>query len=237
MIELTDFYQDWTDKRLSKIIDIFGKDWFLGKEVLELGAHHGKMGIELMKLGANVYFADVREDNLEIIKQSLPMEVNTISLDQNENYDINDQFGNVKKFDLILHMSILCHLENWKNDLSRIMNHTGVMLLETMVNPSKGGEDEFFDVPKNDYGVYTGRSSKFTQESVEKVMTDLGYKYFRFDTDDLDTNWTWNIRRKLIKNIYSWNYDKIQRGVYEDHFQNNNVVGMPQFRRMWLVLK
>ena len=60
-------FKDWTEKRVRKIISIFGKDWFHHKKILELGACHGDVGLEFLKLGADVLFTDARESNLKIL--------------------------------------------------------------------------------------------------------------------------------------------------------------------------
>ena len=95
------FYDEWKNKRVNKIENIFGRDWFCGKSVLELGAAHGDIGLHFLKLGADVLFADVRIEHLRTINQKL-FELNhspkTIVLDQNKRYDLD------RKFDLILHL-------------------------------------------------------------------------------------------------------------------------------------
>ena len=82
------FYEDWYKKRVSKIINIFGQDWFAGKNILELGACYGDIGIELTKLGAEVTFADAREENLDVIKNKFKIynySPNLLLLNQEEN--------------------------------------------------------------------------------------------------------------------------------------------------------
>ena len=41
--------------------------------------------------------------------------------------------SNKKKFDLILHLGTLYHVENWRNDLKCALRHGDLMILETMV--------------------------------------------------------------------------------------------------------
>ena len=131
------FYDEWKNKRVNKIENIFGRDWFCGKSVLELGAAHGDIGIHFLKLGADVLFADVRIEHLRNINQKL-FELNhntkTIVLNQNKRYDLE------RKFDLILNTGVLYHLENWKQDLECAMNHTNVMILESVVSMKKDKE-------------------------------------------------------------------------------------------------
>ena len=66
-----DFFTEHKNNRVQKIISIYGSDWFKGKSILELGACHGDIGIEFIKLGAEVTFCDIREENLNEIINSL----------------------------------------------------------------------------------------------------------------------------------------------------------------------
>ena len=210
------FYDEWKNKRVNKIENIFGRDWFCGKSVLELGAAHGDIGLHFLKLGADVLFADIRIEHLRTINQKL-FELNhspkTIVLDQNKRYDLD------RKFDLILHTGVLNHLDDWRQDLECAINHTNLMILESMVSV------------KN----YV---SNFSQEDVENHLSDLGCKFFRFDTSDLNTDWSWDSDllgvNLLTKHIYDWNYEQYEMGYYKiNHSKKDNI----HFRRMWLVLK
>jgi 2-polyprenyl-3-methyl-5-hydroxy-6-metoxy-1,4-benzoquinol methylase len=47
-------------------------------------------------------------------------------INQNQPYDLKQQF------DLVLHLAVLCHIENWKQDLESALKHTNLMFLESM---------------------------------------------------------------------------------------------------------
>ena len=235
------FYDEWKNKRVNKIENIFGRDWFCGKSVLELGAAHGDIGLHFLKLGADVLFADVRIEHLRTINQKL-FELNhntkTIVLNQNKRYDLE------RKFDLILNTGVLYHLENWKQDLECAMNHTNVMILESVVSMKKDKELKIYksDMMRESMKEYAGisdeRFSDFSQEDVENHLSDLGCKFFRFDTSELNTDWSWDSDllgiNLLTKHIYDWNYEQYEMGYYKiNHSKKDNI----HFRRMWLVLK
>ena len=235
------FYDEWKNKRVNKIENIFGRDWFCGKSVLELGAAHGDIGIHFLTLGADVLFADVRIEHLRTINQKL-FELNhntkTIVLNQNKRYDLE------RKFDLILNTGVLYHLENWKQDLECAMNHTNVMILESVVSMKKDKELKIYksDMMRESMKEYAGisdeRFSDFSQEDVENHLSDLGCKFFRFDTSELNTDWSWDSDllgiNLLTKHIYDWNYEQYEMGYYKiNHSKKDNI----HFRRMWLVLK
>ncbi len=227
------FYQHYTQKRLRKIIDVMGKDWFEKKRILELGASHGDIGVELMKLGADVVFSDVRKEHLDGIKEKIFFEPETVIVDQNQPYDLNQQF------DLVLHLAVLCHVENWKQDLESALKHTNVMFLESAVDPRKGAPDSYNPPSNFPYDGYNCKQPLFTQESVERVLTDLGCKFIRFDNADLNGSWSWLTKDTMIKQVYDWTYESlphyIQKEIMSNSYQDINY--KLHFRRMWLVLK
>jgi hypothetical protein len=214
------FYQEWTNKRVNRIVDIFGASWFNDKTVLELGAAHGDIGIELLKLGADVTFSDARYEHLNSIGDKLnefAFMPKTQLIDQNKPYEMG------KKFDLVLHLGVLYHIENWKQDLECALNHTNTMILETLVSPSKVTDHPI-------YGTYKCKSPNLTQELIEGHLTDLGCKFIRYDTAELDSVGQW--LQPDIKNnhFYSWNENWIP-------IKHPNPKDMNHYRRFWLVLR
>jgi hypothetical protein len=205
------FFEDWNQKRLDKIIKIFGKNWFFSKKILELGACHGNVGLELIKLGALVYFTDARQENLNRIKEK-----NIRVLDQNYPYDLK------MKFDLIIHMGVLNHLENWKQDLKCALSHSDKMILESLVLGKKQ-KDYCLDDNKNNlkYSSFNSKNSYFTQESVEKEIKKIGFNFIRMDDKNL------NSYSNTLNLIYDWTYEE----------ENNNFKIPTMKRRMWLVTK
>jgi hypothetical protein len=220
------FYENWYKKRVKKIIDIFGEDWFPAKKVLELGACHGDIGCELLKLGAEVSFTDVRPEHLEEIKERFkdydytPM---TAMVNQNFDYEFDCQF------DLTLHFGVLSHIENWKNDLVTAMKFSNCMLLDTVVNPIQGAEDSLREPSNYKYDGLDCKEPLFTQESVEIHLTNIGCKYLRLDTNTLNTDWSWVRNGEYIRHVYDWDYSN-----YESYRRGNHQV---HFRRFWIVLK
>ncbi len=219
------FYENWYKNRVNKIIDIFGKSWFKQKEILELGSCHGDIGIKLLELGSKVHFSDVRQEYLDTIISRLK-EYNfnpTVSLiNQNNDYSFN------KKFDLVLNLGVLYHLDNWKNDLKCSLSHSNIMILESKVCPIRNTKDTTIDTFNFNYGSYNCKTPVFTQESVENELTNLGCKFIRFDDSALNCN-GWFNENFLDLHIYDWTYEKYERGVY-------NIGSNIHFRRFWLVL-
>lgn len=211
------FYQAWTNKRVKRIVDIFGASWFNDKTILELGAAHGDIGIEFLKLGADVTFSDARYEHLNSIGDKLnefSFRPNTQLINQNRPYELG------KNFDLVLHLGVLYHIENWKQDLECALNHTNTMILETMVSPSPVTDNPL-------YGTYKCKSPELTQEGIEQHLTDLGCKFIRYDTAELDSVGQWLTPDIKNNHYYSWGKNYI----------TTNTSDMNHYRRFWLVLK
>lgn len=224
------FYKDWVDCRVNQIISILGKGWFGGKNVLELGACYGDIGMELVRYGADVLFTDARQDNLKVISAKYPFAnftPNTLTLDQNYPYNLN------RKFDLVIHFGALCHVENWKQDLKCAMDHTPLMFLETIVSPYQGPDGLINTGDRNYMGSPNGYQSIFTAESVEEVLSSLGCKYLRLDSKELNTEWSWMGDQHLIRHVYDWTTSNID-SYYNESLKYQQKI---HFRRMWLVIK
>tara|TARA_R100000963_G_scaffold25819_1_gene17628 strand:- start:226 stop:903 length:678 start_codon:yes stop_codon:yes gene_type:complete len=220
-------FKDWTEKRVRKIISIFGKDWFHHKKILELGACHGDVGLEFLKLGADVLFTDARGSNLKILHDKLN-EINfspkTKIIDQNKEYKLNEQYN------LVLHLGVLYHVKNWKKDLENCLKHTNKLILESLVHPVKSLKSTTENSFIYKYNSIDGVEPIFTQESVEKHLLKLGCKFLRLDTSDLNTDWSWMNENRRVRKIYDWTYESVNSYIFD---QNDST----QFRRMWVVLK
>lgn len=220
------FYNEWTTTRINKIINIFGKKWFDDKKILELGAAHGDIGIEFLKIGSHVCFSDGRKENLQSIVDKLNphnYKPDVQLIDQNTAWSLD------KQFDLILHLGTLWHIENWQQDLERSLMHSNTMILETMVNPTFGQEPANFEHPCDDYGPLNQVGSFFTQEAVESELTKLGCKFIRFDDPELNTSgWAYNSIK--LTTTYDWNYNDLC-------IKTSSPSHMNHYRRFWLVLK
>ena len=228
------FYNIWFQKRLKKVVDILGKDWFVGKSILELGACHGDFGLEFIKMGSKVTFCDARIEHLKSIKQKLYDEFagmpnidgtyndpfsKLIQLDQNYEYTFD------YKYDLVLHFGLLYHIENWKQDLKCALETSNLMFLETVVSPIKI-EMEPIRIDY-EYAGYNCIEPIFSEEEVEEVLNNCGAKFIRFDSKDLN-NSGWSDEECILHNVYDWNAKN-----HTLYYQKDQT----HFRRFWLVLK
>lgn len=237
------FYKEWHEKRLAKIIEIFGEDWFKGKNIVELGACHGDLGIDLMNLGSTVLFTDAREEHLLKMKERLGYVPQYKIINQNDPYSLD-------AYDLVLHMGVLYHLSNWEEDLMCALQNNDTMILETMVNPRRTEIYHYFPSAQHEYMDFHSSRAFITQEHIEKFLNSIGYSFERIDSPDLNCGFSWSGSDSLIRHIYDWDYDKIESGVYdeplgimqdkphEDYYvTHNDLTYTVHFRRMWLVNK
>jgi len=225
------FYEDWFKKRVNKVINIFGKDWFVNKSILELGACHGDIGIEFLKLGADVTFSDARAQSLYAIKDKINLTPKTIVLDQNKPYKLN------KKFDIVLHFGMLQYIEDWRSDLKCALDHTDKLILETYVHPIKDSEEFFLESENHHYSDTGSRNVRFTQEAIEEFLIKQNCKFIRLDTSELNCDYNWSYETGKIRHLYDWTYEKFNTGIYNDPEWVNGVRYETHFRRMWLIIK
>lgn len=234
----TVFYEKWKNNRIQKIVDLFGENWFPGKKILDLGCAHGDFGKHFLHLGSNVLFADINEDYLKQIIKDLDAEnydARTVKFDQNLEYNIKE------KFDLVLHLSVLYHIENWKQDLKCALSHTNTMILETKVNPfplNHLQNKTIFTSPQSSYS-NNNQNIKLlvNQETIEEELKKLGCKFFRLDHTSLNTNWSWDTNDILLRHLYDWDYEYSIAEVSKKNRLNCNARTETHFRRMYLVLK
>lgn len=223
-------HEDWYKKRLQKILNIFGKDWFAGRQILELGACHGNIGIELAKLGAVVTFADVRNEHLESIDDKIKnygIKYFLKNLNQEEKYNLE------QTYDLTLHLGVLNHLINWRQDLECSLNSSKLMILETLVNPVMVPDMVKNINPLEFMKQYHGLQEKISyvcQESIETQIKKNNCSFIRFDNEELDSNISWD--GTLMKHVFSWDYNNKVKS-----FMKNGEYVNVQHRRFWLICK
>ena len=218
------FHDDWTNKRVSKIVNIFGKNWFYGKNILELGSCHGDVGIQFLKLGANVHFTDARAWNLSILSDNLKsysLTPNTSIVNQENEYHLGD-------YDLVIHMATLCHISNWRQDLRSAVNHAKTIILETSVMPVEGIHEREYSPYNHNYGPFTTDMMKeFTEDAVEDELRSLGCQFLKITDSELNS-YGWSGTNVMYHNVYDWTYENVKKSTSFEIFSH---------RRMWLVVK
>lgn len=226
--------------RVDRVVKLFGEDWFKGKNILELGACTGKVGKKFEELGAIVTYADARQTWLDQIDSDRKYRI-----DQNTEWNIG------KKFDLIIHWSVLYHLGYWQRDLRCCMEHTDKMILETGVRPipwvddgEDGGEPQYIrtsqrpDNLERKFNGVDGWWTIATPDIIEKELIDIGWTVEDISDSSLDTEDFQQIIEKghptrgdspkYQRHIYSWTDDN---WTEFDSIEPYSTM----YRRMWYV--
>ena len=208
-------YDEWRMKRINKIVSLLGEDFFKDKEVLELGCGWGDVGLYFENLGAKLTFADAREEHLSEVRKHSP-EASVIQVDQDKNWNLE------KKFDLIIHMGVLYHLANWKQDLRCALKHSDLMILESIVANDESDSYEYINnEPKGYDQAFNKIGCRPSAAYIEKELADMNYKFTRFDTSDMNSD----------VHEYDWVVNNLGD---QPRRPDNRIRG---YRRFWLVEK
>src|SRR5436190_2573113 len=157
-------YDLWRAKRLATIIEWFGPQWFLGKRILEIGAGYGDIGRVFHGLGARVTFSDGRTEYVETMKRRLPMvnPARIVVMDAEHGIPLGP-------FDLIVHLGVLYHLDNWQRSLNDAAKRAPFMVLESEVCDS---DDPALELKVEERGydqALHGHGTRPSAAMVEKV--------------------------------------------------------------------
>lgn len=171
-------YLEWNQKRIKGIIDFYSHKFFFYKKICDLGCGYGDISASLLRLGADVTAIDARQEHLKIINKKYP-EIKTVKADLDKGIpNLN------KKFDLILDLDLICHINNYEQHLKQVCSMTTHLILETAVCDS---EDEFKCVSiaenKNNYdAAFNGNGSRPSVAAIERVLRECGMDYRRMDS-------------------------------------------------------
>lgn len=166
-------YGEWTQKRIDALIREYGKSWFEGKTVLEIGCGHGEIGLALMGWGADVTFSDIVEEFLAYIVQK-NKQAKTVLHDCNTPWPF-------KHFDVIINFGLLYHVHDPKQLLIDCVRSCDDLILESKtydtpeLTPVQIVEDGGFGGAPDHIGTTFGAAF------VESVLDQTGAKYRQID--------------------------------------------------------
>ncbi|HEY5267662.1 MAG TPA: class I SAM-dependent methyltransferase [Candidatus Saccharimonadales bacterium] len=203
-------YHDWNQKRIKFIVDFYGHKFFYSKKVLDLGAGYGDIGGVLYRLGADVTAVDARQEHLKIVAKKFPG-IKTVQADLDRSWPFTN-----KQVDVTIHLGLLCHLDNYEEQIKRACSTTTHLILETTVCDSD--DPKKCVISSENKGNYdlsiNGVSTKPSAAAIEKVLTDCGMNFKRIDSSKLNSG----------KYVYDW-------ASKNDNGCNYNK------RRMWFCVK
>lgn len=176
-------YKDWVGTRTRKIEQIFTKEFFKGKTILEVAAGSGDNGAVFREWGATVTFSDARWRHIDFMKWKFP-DAEVLELNQEYPWDLH------RRFDAIIHWGVLYHLEHWQQDLACACLHADLIFLESEVTDSEDATVEVFrseEMASPDQS-FTGKASCPSVAKIEAEINKLGFDYVRYDDADLDSH-------------------------------------------------
>lgn len=195
----SDHYEYWRAKRITAIVEHYGEEWFKGKKILELGCGYGDIGFVLGTLGAEIIFAEGRKENCDILRERFP---------NNRIYQVNLEnewpFAEDEKFDMILHLGLLYHLDNFEFSLQKCAQTANHLVIETEVCDSND-ENFVLKIDENSQSYdqsLIGKGSRPSAEFLEKIFLQLGFKFER--VKDTRCNALFHRYDWPVKNTKTW---------------------------------
>jgi SAM-dependent methyltransferase len=171
----TDHYDEWRERRIAAIQDHYGTDFFSGKSLLEVGCGYGDIGAAFSRLGANVTCSDAVPGHLKEVARRYPG-IKTTRADLDGPWPF-------ETFDICVHLGLLYHLRDPEASLRAAVQHSSILILETVVNFS----DDPYSIDLIQESGYDqawgGTGSRPSGAFVERVLTETGCTFERI-TDD-----------------------------------------------------
>lgn len=122
-------YKEWTMRRINKILELFGIDWFKGKKVLVLGDGVGYIGSFFAEMGAEVLSLEGRRTNVNIAK----LRYRNLKNFKITEFNLDNDFTKFGKFDLIINMGLIEVMHDSTNLLKCCCEMSNNVIVETMV--------------------------------------------------------------------------------------------------------
>jgi SAM-dependent methyltransferase len=179
--------RSWNAARVKKLVSILGEEWFLNKNILEVGCGHGNNGKALISFGAKVTFTDGRQRFVDFLKAE---GFNAYVMDQDKEWSLS---GN---YDLIIHWGVLYHLDNWKQDLKCALDRAPLLCLESEIH---GSPDPLFEKKNDEIDHYDQALNRVgtlvSAKHLENYIESLGATFVRYDDEKLNAhpvaNYSW----------------------------------------------
>lgn len=203
-------YADWRTKRINKLLELYGVDWFAGKRVLELGSGLSDIGAFFADLGAEVVCLEGRQETVTFARLK-HRDVPRLTIAQ---CDLEGDFSQYGRFDLIIHFGLLYHIREVDAHMARCFDLADEVVLESVVCDSTDPEcilyvPEPAQVAEQSLHGVGSRPSPFY---VERLAAERGFAADRHFTADLNH-----------KNMY----------IYDWPHRNDESHGDWRKRRFW----
>lgn len=178
-------YHDWRTRRIDKLLELYGVDYFNGRRILELGCGHAEIGAFFADLGAHVLSVDGRPKNINYAR----LRHRNVARLRLEMHDLEEDFSAVGRFDLIINFGLLYHLRDVSTHLRRCFALADDMVLETVVCDSSDPDLVILrdENPEVDEEALRGVGSRPSPFFVERVAAESGFAVERIFSSELNS--------------------------------------------------
>lgn len=193
LAQYNEVYYEWTMKRNNKILEIYGLDFFPGKKILDLGGGFGYVGAFFAELGADVLTLEGRAQSVNTGR----LLYGNIRGFRIERCDLEKDFSGFGKFDLIINMGLLYHLNNVKEHLECCAQCSDRVVLETQVLDSADEKDvvKIEEDPTQWAYSIAGSGVFLPPDGIEAIFRQNGFSIDRHFSRDLNV---------ANSHIYDW---------------------------------
>jgi 2-polyprenyl-3-methyl-5-hydroxy-6-metoxy-1,4-benzoquinol methylase len=178
-------YEDWRIKRVNKILELYGIDYFEGKNLLELGGGHGEIGAFFAELGANVLCLEGRMQNVNYAS----LKHRKVANFKCKHFNLEHDFSEFGRFDLIINFGLLYHLQKVDEHLNCCFRMSDDILFESVVCDSTDPYKIFFcDENKDiDEEALEGIGSRPSPFYIERIAKEHHFESIRYFNADLNS--------------------------------------------------
>jgi len=158
------YYPSWRRARINAMLDHYGREFFYGKRMLEVGCGDGTIGNFFYLLGCEVVCSDVRPEFLEEVKRrNEEIEVHRV--------DLNTEWPFEGHFDIILHLGVLYHLENPEFSIRKACDSCDHLVLDSELTIGGTGIHTLPEVAPTKFFSDEGNDHAFDGEQGDQTAT------------------------------------------------------------------
>ncbi len=208
-------YIDWRVRRIEKVLEIYGVDWFAGRTIIEVGCGHGDIGAFFADLGAEVLCIDGRARNINHAKlkhRGMPGLTFEVS-------DLEHDFSSLGRCDLLINFGLIYHLRHVDAHLAACFAVADDIVLETVVCDSLDPHRLMLCPERSDIDeeALNGIGSRPSPFYIERVAQEAGFAVERHFSADLNSG-----------NFFRYDWVHLDDDAPNDDFAN---------RRFWRLRK
>ena len=170
-LRFTRHYDAWRDARIAAIRSHYGDAFFDGRTLLELGCGYGDIGACFASLGAEVTCADARDEHLQVLQDRWPS-LTVVRADLDREWPF-------ARFDVILHLGVLYHLEPTHASLRHACRSAQHLVVESEVCDAWSPEAVIVTPERGYDQSFAGQGCRPSAARVERILQEEGMQFER----------------------------------------------------------